>query len=384
MANDVATSETVPSEAERTAADMRLTRSLLIGIFLFMAVYALYFARDFFMPVILALMLALMLTPIVRFLRRRGIPEAISATILVVVSVLSIGTAGYLLSGPVVDLVDNAPTIGRQLTERLARLRDPLDQMMDISQQVERVTDGAREPGVQKVVVAQPGIISQAAGNLLSAGTTVAITFVLSLFLLTSGTMFYEKIIQSFTRMSEKKRALRMVYDVEREISRYLLTVAIINVALGLVVALGLWAIGMPTPFVWGTAAALLNFLPYVGALMTVLLVAAIAIVSFDSLTYALLAPAFIICCNVIEGQFVTPMVVGRRLEINAVAIFVAVAFWSWLWGFVGALIAVPLLVVIKVFCDHFDSLRHVGNFLSAQHTAEEEEEEGTVANKAA
>ena len=349
-----------------------------------MAVYALYFARDFFMPVILALMLALMLTPIVRFLRRRGIPEALSATILVVVSVLSIGTAGYLLSGPVVDLVDNAPTIGRQLTERLARLRDPLDQMMDISQQVERVTDGAREPGVQKVVVAQPGIISQAAGNLLSAGTTVAITFVLSLFLLTSGTMFYEKIIQSFTRMSEKKRALRMVYDVEREISRYLLTVAIINVALGLVVALGLWAIGMPTPFVWGTAAALLNFLPYVGALMTVLLVAAIAIVSFDSLTYALLAPAFIICCNVIEGQFVTPMVVGRRLEINAVAIFVAVAFWSWLWGFVGALIAVPLLVVIKVFCDHFDSLRHVGNFLSAQHTADEEEEEGTVANKAA
>ena len=384
MANDAVTPAPVPSEVERTAADMRLTRSLLIGIFLFMAVYALYFARDFFMPVILALMLALMLTPIVRFLRRRGIPEALSATILVVVSVLSIGTAGYLLSGPVVDLVDNAPTIGRQLTERLARLRDPLDQMMDISQQVERVTDGAREPGVQKVVVAQPGIISQAAGNLLSAGTTVAITFVLSLFLLTSGTMFYEKIIQSFTRMSEKKRALRMVYDVEREISRYLLTVAIINVALGLVVALGLWAIGMPTPFVWGTAAALLNFLPYVGALMTVLLVAAIAIVSFDSLTYALLAPAFIICCNVIEGQFVTPMVVGRRLEINAVAIFVAVAFWSWLWGFVGALIAVPLLVVIKVFCDHFDSLRHVGNFLSAQHTADEEEEEGTVANKAA
>ena len=101
---------------------------------------------------------------------------------------------------------------------------------------------------MQKVVVAQPGIISQAAGNLLSAATTVAITFVLSLFLLASGTMFYEKIIQSFARMSEKKRALRVVYDVEREISRYLLTVALINAGLGLAIGLGLWAIGMPNP----------------------------------------------------------------------------------------------------------------------------------------
>jgi predicted PurR-regulated permease PerM len=186
-----------------------------------------------------------------------------------------------------------------------------------------------------------------------------------------SGNMFYEKIIQSFARMSEKKRALRLVYDVEREISRYLLTVALINGGLGVAIGLGMWAIGMPNPLVWGVAAALLNFLPYVGALMTILLVAIISIISFDSLSYALVAPAFVILCNVIEGQIVTPLIVGRRLEINAVAIFIAVAFWSWLWGFVGALIAVPLLVIIKVFCDHFDSWRHVGNFLSAQQVQE-------------
>ena len=96
----------------------------------------------------------------------------------------------------------------------------------------------------------------------------------LSLFLLASGTMFYEKIIQSFARMSEKKRALRVVYDVEREISRYLLTVALINGGLGVAIGLGLWALGMPNPLVWGVAAALLNFLPYIGALMTILLVA--------------------------------------------------------------------------------------------------------------
>ncbi|RJG42916.1 MULTISPECIES: AI-2E family transporter [unclassified Mesorhizobium] len=384
MKTETASPAADPSAAARTASDTRLMRSLLIGIFMFMAIYALYFGRDFFMPVILACLLALMLTPIVRFLRKRGIPEAVSATILVVVSVLGIGLAGYLLSGPVIALVNDAPAIGRQLTERLAHLRHPFEQMISISHQVERVTETAQEPGVQKVVVAQPGIISQAAGNLLSAGTTTAITFVLSLFLLASGTMFYEKIIQSFTRLSEKKRALRVVYDVEREISRYLLTVALINLGLGVAIGLGLWAIGMPNPFVWGVAATLLNFLPYIGALITILLVAVIAIVSFDSLSYAMVAPLFVVCCNIIEGQFITPLVVGRRLEINAVAIFVAVAFWSWLWGFVGALIAVPLLVIVKVFCDHFESLHHVGNFLAAQQTAEPEEEEAEEPAKAA
>ena len=370
--------------ADPRFADTRLMRRLMVGIFIFALVYALYFARDFFMPVVLAFLLALMLTPIVRFLRKRGIAEAVSATALVLASVAGLGITGYLLSGPVINLSNEAPEIGRKLTERLAELRHPFDKVMEISEQVEKVTETTQEPGVQKVVVAQPGIISQAAGNLLSAGTNIAITFVLSLFLLASGTMFYEKIVQSFTRLSEKKKALRVVYDVEREISRYLLTVTLINGGLGLVIGLGLWALGMPTPFVFGVAAALLNFLPYVGALLSILLVAAVSLVSFESLSFALIAPAFVVLCNVVEGQFVTPMIVGRRLEINAVAIFIAVAFWSWLWGFVGALIAVPLLVVIKVFCDHFDSLRHVGNFLAAQQTADAAEEAETAAAKPA
>jgi predicted PurR-regulated permease PerM len=364
----------LPEAIDTRGADTRLMRSLLIGIFMFMAVYALYFGREFFMPVVLAFLLALMLTPIVRFLRKRGVPEVLSATLLVVLSVLGIATAGYFLSGPIVQLVNEAPEIGRRVTERLSELRHPFEKFMEVSQQVEKVAETTQEPGVQKVVMAQPGILSQAAGNLLSAGTTAAITFVLSLFLLASGTMFYEKTIQSFARLSEKKRALRLVHDVEREISRYLLTVALINAGLGAAIALGLWALGMPNPLVWGVAAAALNFLPYVGALATILLVGAIALISFDTLSYAMLAPAYVILCNVIEGQIVTPLIVGRRLEINAVAIFIAVAFWSWLWGFIGALIAVPILVVIKVFCDHFESWRHVGNFLSAQQVAESDE----------
>ncbi|TIS60063.1 MAG: AI-2E family transporter [Mesorhizobium sp.] len=375
--------ESQDSRAE-ARADTHLIRSLLVGIFILLAVYALYFGRSFFMPVILAFLLALTLTPIVRFLRKHGVPDALSATFLVLLSVIFVASAGYLLSGPVIDLINNTSSIGLQLTERLAQLKQPFERIMQISHQLEALTETSQEPGVQRVAVAQSGILSSAASNILSAGTSITIVFVLSLFLLASGTMFYEKIVQSFSSLTEKKRALRVVYDVEREISHYLLTVAAINTGLGTVIGLGLWGLGMPNPLVWGAAAALLNFLPYVGALTTILLVTVIALISFDTVPYALLAPAFVLLCDIVEGQFVTPMVVGRRLEINAVAIFIAIAFWSWLWGFVGALMAVPLLVVIKVFCDHFDGLRHVGNFLAAQHTGVVEDEEISDTEKAA
>lgn len=348
----------------------------LIGIFIILAVLALYFGRDFFMPVVLAFLFALTLTPIVRFLRKRGIPSPLSATLLVVASTIVLAIGGYLLSGPTTQLINDAPQIGRALTERIEEMRGPFDRLMRISDQIESVAETANEPDVQKVTVQQPGILSRAAGNLVSIGTTIAIVIVLSLFLLASGSLFYEKIVQSFSTLSDKKRALRVVYDVEREVSRYLLTVALINAALGTVIGIGLWAIGMPTPFLWGAMAALLNFLPYIGSLATILIVAAISIVSFDNIGYALLAPAFVASCNVVEGQIVTPLVLGRRLELNAVAIFIAVAFWSWLWGFIGALIAVPLLVIIKVFCDHSQTLRPVGNFLAAHQAVEPVETE--------
>jgi predicted PurR-regulated permease PerM len=374
MTNDQAPMQSEPITRAEARADTRLIRSLVIGLFILIGIYALYFARDFFMPVVLAFFLTMTLTPVVRMLKGYGIPEVVASPLLILTSGAFVIGAGYLLSTPVVDLIANAPKIGDQLDERFRHLRAPVERFLAVLRELQSLTD-AREPGVQRVALQQPGILSQAAGDLLSVGTTFAIVLVLSLLLLASGTMFYEKIIQSFASLSEKKRALRVVYDIEREVSRYLFTIAVINAGLGTAIGLGLWALGVPDPLVWGVAAALLNFLPYVGPILTIGLVAIISLVTFPSLSYAMLAPGYVLICAIMEGQFVTPAVIGRRLEINYVAVFIAIAFWSWLWGFAGALMAVPLLVVAKVFCDNFESLRHVGNFLGAQHSPVTEED---------
>lgn len=364
---------------ESASNDLSLLRRLILGLFLIAFVCALYLGREFFMPVVLAFLIALTLTPIVRFLRKRGIPSGVSATFLVLIFAGAVGLLGYAVSGPAIELAKTAPTMGPQLAEKMKHFQEPLERLSQISHQIEEMTE-ANQPGVTKVTMAQTGMLSWAAGGMLSFITSAAITLVLAIFLLASGTMFYEKIVQSFSSMSEKKRALRVVYDVEREISRYLLTIAIINTGLGAAVATGMWAIGMPTPLLWGAIATFLNFLPYIGALTTMMIVAFVSLLTFDSLSYALLAPAFVLCCNIAEGQFITPLIVGRRLELNAVAIFLAVAFWSWLWGLIGALIAVPILVVIKVFCDHFESLEATGNFLAAAQTIDRDEEDAPKA----
>ncbi len=139
----------------------------------------------------------------------------------------------------------------------------------------------------------------------------------------------------------------------------------------------------MPNPILWGLMAALLNFLPYVGALVGVAVVGLVALVSFDSIGSALLAPALYFACTVVEGQFITPALVGRRLEMNTVAVFLSVAVWGWLWGVPGALMAVPLLVSVRVMCDHFEGLSALGEFLSARQQSDASEDEPADAPEA-
>ena len=233
----------------------RQSNRLLAGILLILTGAAFYAAAAFFMPVVLALLLALTLSPLVRFLHRRGLGEGLAATL--VVLVLSLGVAGAFaaLGTPFFELVENAPQMAGEVREKFEQVREPISSVTDVADQVDEAT-GA---GAQQVSVQQPGILSQVAGSAVSIVATTVITIILTLFLLASSDHFSEQIVKSFDTLTDKKRALRTVRDVEAEISRYLLTITLINAALGVAVGTAMWLLGMPTPVLWAVLAALLN-----------------------------------------------------------------------------------------------------------------------------
>ena len=323
-----------------------------------------YFTRELLLPIILGLLIALTLSPVSRLLARWGVPHAVSAFLLVGLTGIAIGMAVYFSSATVAAWFGDSKEIGRELQFKLSGVFRSLESVKQAADDVSAMT--AAEPdAAQEVVLQQPSLLGSAMSVAAAAGTTLVVSLVLAIFLLASGDLFYIKLVQSFPTLTGKKRALTIVRDIERKVSRYLLSITMINAGLGVAVGVTLGALGMDYAYIWGIAAFLLNYLPYLGGVIGSVLAGIVAIVTFDSLSYALLVPLSYQVLTGIEGQFVTPFLVGRRLAINPVAIFLTVVVWAWLWGLPGALLAVPFLVVFKVICDNIDSLSVVGNFLS-------------------
>lgn len=340
-----------------------------IGLFLIAVIAALSYAEAFVLPVLLAFLFALTLSPIVRFLARRRVPEFVTAIGLVVAVVAALATGFYYLSGPLGTLLADLPRMGIEIERKLSDFQAPVAQIQEATKQIEGLTTAeTRDPlGPQEVVIREPGLLSVAAANAPEAAARTLFALVLLLFLLSSGDLFYVKAVRALPTLADKKTAVRIARDIERELSHYLSTIVLINASLGICVGLSLWAVGMPNPALWGALAAVLNFIPYVGALIGVGLIATIALGTFPTLAHAALAPAIYLSLTVVEGQLITPTVAGRRLAMNPVAVFLAIAFWGWLWGVIGMLVAVPLTVAIKVFCSHISPLATFADFLSAE-----------------
>jgi predicted PurR-regulated permease PerM len=339
-------------------------RSLaLTGIFVLGCFYTLYLAREFFLPVMLAVVINFLLWPAVRTLARIHIPEALGAGLVIGACLASIGFVSYEFSGPVSTWINRAPQLAQKIERSLTSLRKPVDQ---VSKATDRLTEPAPAAGPkpQSVVIKRAPLID----SLVAQGWRIlfglAVLVILLYFLLASGDLFLRKLIHVLPRFEDKKRAVTIAREIEFQISRYLVTAALINAGLGAAGALVFWLIGVPNPAVWGMMGAVLNFVPYVGALTTITIVTLVATATFPSLGHALLAPAAYLALAAIEGNFITPYIIGRRLTLNPVVIFIGLTFWGWLWGIPGALLAVPMLVMFKIFCDHTEPLAAIGEFL--------------------
>ena len=353
-------------QAARARAYRRARTISVIGTFGVLSLGCIYIAQDLLFPITLAFLLSLVFSPVVRTFARVRIPRVLTA-FTIVLGLTATAIAGvYGLSGPVSGWIDEAPQIERQLRLRLADLGEPLDKLRDAQKQVSEATDQNNEgDDVQKVVVAEPNLISQAAQGAPGIATGIALMLVLLLFILSGGDLVYEKMVRALPTFGDRRKGLRIAHDVEREVSRYLATISAINIILGIVIGTLMAAIGMPNPFLWGVAAAVLNFVPVLGALCGVMLVGVVALVSVQTTSEALLAPALYLACTALEGQLITPALVGNRLRINSIAIILAIAFWGWLWGFVGVLVAVPLLIVTSVIANHVEGLGGLRELLS-------------------
>jgi predicted PurR-regulated permease PerM len=347
-------------------------RWAVIGIFLILAIHGIAYARAFLLPVVLGVLLALVFSPLRRFLMRLRLSSGLAA-LLIVASLLGILTAGLLtLAAPAAQWIDDAPSIARELREKFNDMRGATEGVREVAKQVEELTEGEAEPPgvgeeVQRVRVEGPGLLSRLAFTAPVALAQIFFTLILLFFLLASGDMFYEKIVHVMPTFRDKRIALRIARDIERKLSRYFFTITVINSGLGIAVGAAMWALGMPNPALFGVVAAVLNFIPYLGAITGVGIALAVGLVSFDTAGHALLAAAVYFGLTSVEGQIVTPYFVGRSLRLNTVVVFVSVTLWAWLWSVVGMLVATPLLVTFRTLSEHIPALAPIGDFLSAR-----------------
>jgi len=346
----------------------RVPRWAGIGLFLYASVYALSAAKSFLVPVVFAFLLSMVFAPLRRALERLGIGSTLSSFMIVLL--LLCGLLGLIttLAMPVSTWIENAPRIEFQVQQKINEISRSMNQALGASEWLQDLTDNSDEDG-QAVQVEEGSSVAQQAALLVpSAVAQLLFTFVLLFFLLAAGDMFYEKLVYVMPTFRDKRRAVSILHNAERKLSRYLATVTVINFGVGVAVGAMMFAYGMPSPLVFGIAAFILNFVPYLGALLVLIAAAVVALITFDWYGWSLIIAASYLLLSTIEGQLITPYFVGRSLRINTVVVFLAITFWAWLWSAVGMIVALPLLVAIRTICEHIEGLDHISAFLSERH----------------
>ncbi len=357
--------EEKPAAAPST--DSNAVRSAAIVIIVVMSITALKVGRPVVLPVVIAVLLSLLLSTPVRWLRHRKIPERFGAAIVVFGALgLAVG-AGALLVRPAVDWVSSAPATIEKVGTRIRLIAKPMVALQQSADRIATVTTPAATPGAKppaQVQLQGPGLFERWGLEALSDVPSALSVIFLTYFLLASGPLFRKKLAEILPGRRDVVHFETVLSEIEIVTSKFLATATMINTGVGVVTALALWGVGVPNAILWGGLAAVLNFVPYLGPITTALIVTFAALATFEDPARALIAPACFVAIHLVENNLVTPMLLGRRLPVNTVAIFLGLLFFGWIWGIPGAVLAVPLTTVVKVACDHIPSLNQFGELL--------------------
>ena len=368
VSDDENQAEKVASRARLRAAELLQkpfdVRSIaLTGLFILAVFYTIYFMRSILLPIVLALLLSYLLRPIVRALAQLKIPLPVGAAFILIGFLALVGSGISALATPTVEWLEKAPAGLAELQYKLLPLKKSMAQVTQASGEIEKLAatnaetktvEVKRHPISEMFFMRTPEFIASA----------VLLTILLY-FLLVYDQVFIAKLVKLLPTLSDKKTAVAIAHDIESQVSRYLFTVAAINACLGLAVGAAVGLLGLRNPVMWGVMVALLNFVPYLGALTGIICMTVGAALSFDSLGYALIFPAVYLAFGALEGSFITPWVMGRSLTLNPVIILLSLTFWGWMWGIVGIILAVPILAAFKIFCAHIKPMEPLAEFLS-------------------
>ena len=344
------------------AQELRLISTLvaLIGIGLFMALpFVLSIGAAVFLPLVSALILSIVLTPLAAELSRTGLPNAIASMLAVLLFITFLLLVVALILQPAIALLDDLPGMVTRASQQIAKLRNSFDWMNDINRAVARIS--GRPPASREVVVAAPSLIEQVAVATPSVVLETLLTFLMAFFMIESRGRLRRHLLLERSSPGSTRKAALLLREIQDRVGTYILTVAMINLGIGVIAAGGAWLLGWNAPIMWGGIAALLNFLPYIGPLTMIGTLGLVSIVTYGTEPFALVAPLAYLGLHTIEANVVTPSVLGRRFTVNPVLILFAFSYFTWIWGAIGAILSVPLLLTLLAAFDHLGKPNLVG-----------------------
>jgi len=328
---------------------------------------AFWAAQAYLVPIALALVFAMLLAPLCRLLELIWIPRPLAAIMALVTAGFVAWMAFSLIAEPASRLMADAPAMMKRAERHLTELQAPLKPLTDISKEVEGLSIVDPEtPASRRVVVQEPGLASSIMASAQAAAVQTGFVFILAFFLLLTREEFRIKYIAFQQTLAGRVRAARVFRDVGRRVTGYMVTFSIINLVVGVGAGLACWQLGLPEPIMWGGLGFIFNFIPFLGPAIMMALLGMAGLATFETMLEASFPLLAFMAISFLEANIITPTIVGKRMTLNPLAIILVVSFWIWLWGPIGGVVALPLLIMFKVICDHTPPLRVIGALIGA------------------